>query len=162
MWFSSWGQYSFTTYINLRRKPFRNPVEFHMYHSLNSLEGVLYGIILHMGSTIGVIKGHTRSLDNGSYKPYEAPIYSPYKPYRTLYLHSGFHFLFHYPQYIPYNPYRIPIIPVVSIFFSIIQYVGIPICPGNGKGGAAMSLDSDCRVGTQTSGRRNRSSKVWG
>ena len=25
-----------------------------------------------------------------------------------------------------------------------------------------MSLDSDCRVGTQTSGRRNRSSKVLG
>ena len=37
-----------------------------MSHSLNSLKGVIWGIIY--GTTIGVIKGDTRSLvDNGSY-----------------------------------------------------------------------------------------------
>ena len=36
-----------------------------MNHSLNSLKGVILGIIL--GTTIGVIKGDTRSLDYGSY-----------------------------------------------------------------------------------------------
>ena len=35
-----------------------------MSHSLNSLKGVIWGII--EGSTIGVIKGDTRSLDYGS------------------------------------------------------------------------------------------------
>ena len=37
----------------------------HMGYSLNSLKGVIWGII--WGSIIGVIKGDTRSLDNGSY-----------------------------------------------------------------------------------------------
>ena len=32
-----------------------------MSYSLNSLKGIIYGV------TIGVIKGDTRSLDNGSY-----------------------------------------------------------------------------------------------
>ena len=36
-----------------------------MSHSLNSLKGGYMGIIY--GTTIGVIKGDTRSLDNGSY-----------------------------------------------------------------------------------------------
>ena len=36
-----------------------------MSYSLNSLKGVQKGIIL--GTTIGVTKGDTRSLDNGSY-----------------------------------------------------------------------------------------------
>ena len=36
----------------------------HLSYSLNSLKGVIYGIIL--GSTIGVIKEDTRSLDKGS------------------------------------------------------------------------------------------------
>ena len=38
----------------------------HMTYSLNSLQGVIEGIIL--GTTIGVFKGHTRSLDYGSYE----------------------------------------------------------------------------------------------
>ena len=37
----------------------------HLSHSLKSLKGVLQGII--QGNTIGVIKGDTRSLDNGSF-----------------------------------------------------------------------------------------------
>ena len=36
-----------------------------MSYSLNSLKGVIYGIIY--GTTIGLIKGDTRSLDNSSY-----------------------------------------------------------------------------------------------
>ena len=36
-----------------------------MSHSLNSLKGDIKGII--QGTTIGLIKGDTRSLDNGSY-----------------------------------------------------------------------------------------------
>ena len=36
-----------------------------MYHSLNSLKGVLWGIIL--GTTIGFVKGDTRSLDYRSH-----------------------------------------------------------------------------------------------
>ena len=39
--------------------------ERHMSYSLNSLKGGIYGII--QGTTIGVNKGDTRSLDNGSY-----------------------------------------------------------------------------------------------
>ena len=38
-----------------------------MYYSLNSLKGVIWGLI--SGITIGVIKGDTRSLDNGSHEP---------------------------------------------------------------------------------------------
>ena len=37
----------------------------HMYYSLNSLKGVIYGII--EGTTIEVIKGDTRSLDYSSH-----------------------------------------------------------------------------------------------
>ena len=37
-----------------------------MSYSLNSLKGVIYGIL--WGTIIGVIKGDTRSLDNGSYE----------------------------------------------------------------------------------------------
>ena len=37
-----------------------------MNHSLNSLKGVIWGTIY--GTTIGLIKGDTRSLDNGSYE----------------------------------------------------------------------------------------------
>ena len=36
----------------------------HMSYTLNSLKGVTWGIIY--GTTIGVTKGDTRSLDNGS------------------------------------------------------------------------------------------------
>ena len=36
-----------------------------MSYSLNSLKGVIWGIIY--GTTTGDIKGDTRSLDNGSY-----------------------------------------------------------------------------------------------
>ena len=36
-----------------------------MSYSLNSLKGVIWGII--KGTTIGVIKGYTSSLDYGSY-----------------------------------------------------------------------------------------------
>ena len=36
-----------------------------MSYSLNSLKGVIWGIIL--GTTLGLIKGDTRSLDNGLY-----------------------------------------------------------------------------------------------
>ena len=39
-----------------------------MNHSLNSLKGVIWGTIY--GTTIGLIKGDTRSLDNGSYGDY--------------------------------------------------------------------------------------------
>ena len=38
----------------------------HISNSLNSLEGGYIGD--YMGTTIGVIKGDTRSLDNGSYE----------------------------------------------------------------------------------------------
>ena len=38
----------------------------HMSYSLNSLKGDIYGII--QGTTIGLIKGDTRSLDNGSHE----------------------------------------------------------------------------------------------
>ena len=42
------------------------------------------------------------------------PQYIPYNPY-------SFHFLFHYPNITPiFSPYTIPIIPIVSIVFSII------------------------------------------
>ena len=37
----------------------------HMSHNLNSLNGVIQGIM--WGTTIGAIKVDTRSLDNGSY-----------------------------------------------------------------------------------------------
>ena len=37
----------------------------HMSCSLNSLKGVYIGD--HIGTTVGLIKGDTRSLDNGSY-----------------------------------------------------------------------------------------------
>ena len=39
-----------------------------MSYSLNPLKGVIWGIIL--GTTIGVIKGDTRSLDSSSYTDY--------------------------------------------------------------------------------------------
>ena len=38
---------------------------YHMSHNLSSLKGVIWGIT--WGTTIGVIKGDTRSLDNGSH-----------------------------------------------------------------------------------------------
>ena len=40
----------------------------HMSYSLNSFKQVIYGII--WGTTIGGIKGHTRSLDYSSYRVY--------------------------------------------------------------------------------------------
>ena len=49
--------------------PYNNP---YMYYSLNSLKGVIWGII--SGTTIGDIKGDTRSLDYSSYNPH---IYAP-------------------------------------------------------------------------------------
>ena len=42
-----------------------NSCFFDMTYTLNSLKGVIQGII--QGTTIGVIKGDTRSLDNSSY-----------------------------------------------------------------------------------------------
>ena len=47
-----------------------------MSYSLNSLKGVIKGII--MESAIGVIKGDTRSLDNGSDLPSISPLYVPH------------------------------------------------------------------------------------
>ena len=49
---------------SLHPRPYTNH-RTHMSYSLNSLRGVIWGIIY--GTTIGVIKGDTRSLDNGSY-----------------------------------------------------------------------------------------------
>ena len=40
----------------------------YMSHNLNSLKGVIWGIIY--GTTIGLIKGDTRSLDYSSYHKY--------------------------------------------------------------------------------------------
>ena len=48
-----------------------------MSHSLNSLKGVIKGIIY--GTTIGVIKGDTRSLDSGSYNIFPHPLRSSSK-----------------------------------------------------------------------------------
>ena len=42
----------------------------HMSYSLNSLKGDIWGIL--WGTTIGAIRGDTRSLDNGSYHSSEA------------------------------------------------------------------------------------------
>ena len=49
-----------------------------MSHNLNSLKGGLYrGEVILYGTTIGVTKGDTRSLD---YSPYSKPGYPHYLP----------------------------------------------------------------------------------
>ena len=56
----------------------------------------------YIGTTIGLITGDTRSLDNGSYVPH----------------YSSFHFLFHYPNIAPrYNSilYK-PILPYIALY----------------------------------------------
>ena len=63
---------------------------------------------------------------------------------------SSFHFLFHYPNITPnispilalYNPNRTPIIPIVSIFFSIILVLASSPLPGGCRSHLSQSWPS--------------------
>ena len=54
-----------------------------MYYSLNSLKGGYIGDDI--GTTIGIIKGDTRSLDYGSYVPFTSPISCNQRPETTCF-----------------------------------------------------------------------------